>query len=206
MNEVINPDDQEQQTKGRFSIELRNAINRLRKDGLLSKEKQSDYFLAINKKVSEVSDFLADSFLDIIIDHQHNYIFLAHTPCDEAENRSELTRNHTFTLIETLIVISCRKKFQEDETTGKSQSFIHIADIETALSPYVPLTMSSKIEIKKIKGVVKRLSDRKLLKTTKNEDRFQILPSIRYVINAEELSTIKTAYEKLIQGEEINGS
>ena len=101
-------------------------------------------------------------------------------------------------LFDTLILIVLRKYYQEREATGEQRVFIDIDRIESNLTPFTPLTNSTSLERKKLKATIKRFVEKRLLNTVQNnEDRYEITPVIRYVVNAEFLETLLEEYKKI---------
>ena len=75
---------------------------------------------------------------------------------------------------------------------------IDIERIESYLAPFLPLTDHASLDRKKLIARVKELVKRKILSTVRvSEERYEITPLIRYVVNAEFLDTMLNEYKQL---------
>ena len=74
---------------------------------------------------------------------------------------------------------------------------IDIDHLESLLSPFLPLTNSSRIDRRNLNGALEKMKARKILSGSKDSERFEITPVIRYVVNADFLQEMLASYTTL---------
>jgi hypothetical protein len=93
-----------------------------------------------------------------------------------------------------------RKHFLDRETAGDTRIRIDMAQIEALLMPFLPLTGSTSSDRKKLNGAVDAMKRRKILNAVRGEDeRVEISPVIRYVVNTEYLEHLLKEYGRLAE-------
>jgi len=170
------------------------------------------YELAIRKHLSE-------TYLQLILDQKYGVAFVADTTSvqvgskgdcgvdDEASDPDEsatLIPKRPLSLFDTLILLVLRKHYQERESGGEQKISIDIERIESYLTPFLPITDHASKDRKKLLIRVKEMVKRKVLSTIRGEEeRYEITPIIRYVVNASFLETMLAEYTALSQ-EQLN--
>jgi len=170
------------------------------------------YELAIRKHLSEV-------YLQLVLDQKSGVAFVASIASehvgnveddgleDEAADSDEsatLIPKRTLSLFDTLILLVLRKHYQDRESAGEQKITIDIERLESYLTPFLPITDHASKDRKKLLVRVKEMVKRKVLSTIRGEeDRYEITPIIRYVVNAGFLETMLAEYTALAQ-EQLN--
>lgn len=170
------------------------------------------YELAIRKHLSEV-------YLQLVLDQKSGVAFVASTTSDNVETIEDdgledealdsdesatLIPKRTLSLFDTLILLALRKHYQDREAAGEQKITIDIERLESYLTPFLPITDHASKDRKKLLARVKEMVKRKVLSTIRGEeDRYEITPIIRYVVNASFLETMLAEYSALAQ-EEVN--
>lgn len=170
------------------------------------------YELAIRKHLSEV-------YLQLVLDQKSGVAFVASTSSeyvgniendgleDEASDSDEsatLIPKRTLSLFDTLILLVLRKHYQDRESAGEQKITIDIERLESYLTPFLPITDHASKDRKKLLIRVKEMVKRKVLSTIRGEEnRYEITPIIRYVVNASFLETMLAEYTALAQ-EQLN--
>lgn len=170
------------------------------------------YELAIRKHLSEV-------YLQLVLDQKSGVAFVASIASehvgnveddgleDEAADSDEsatLIPKRTLSLFDTLILLVLRKHYQERESAGEQKITIDIERLESYLTPFLPITDHASKDRKKLLVRVKEMVKRKVLSTIRGEeDRYEITPIIRYVVNAGFLETMLAEYTALAH-EQLN--
>ena len=170
------------------------------------------YELPIRKHLSEV-------YLQLVLDQKSGVAFLASTASehvgnaedegleDEAADSDEsatLIPKRTLSLFDTLILLVLRKHYQDRESAGEQKITSDIERLESYLTPFLPITDHASKDRKKLLVRVKEMVKRKVLSTIRGEeDRYEITPIIRYVVNAGFLETMLAEYTALAQ-EQLN--
>ncbi len=121
-----------------------------------------------------------------------------HQDIDFEDDFVTLIVRRPLTLYDTLLLLVLRKHYQERESAGEQKITIDIEGLESYLTPFLPLTEHSSLDRKKLIARVKEMVRRKILSTIRgSEERYEITPIIRYVVDAEFLETMINEYKRL---------
>lgn len=160
------------------------------------------YELAIRKHLSEV-------YLQLVLDQKSGVAFVASATSeyvegdledDEADSDESATLipQRTLSLFDTLILLVLRKHYQDRESAGEQKITIDIERLESYLTPFLAITDHASKDRKKLQARVKEMIKRKVLSTIRGgEDRYEITPIIRYVVNASFLEAMLAEYTEL---------
>lgn len=190
------------QEKGRFAPELRRALVVLMRTGVVLASAKPQVFELLCRHQPQIEDHLADMFLRLLIDQSAGVALLLQQQDQESfeddEESSALISRRTLSLYDTLLLLILRKHYQERQTAGEQQVIIDMDRIESQLTPFLPLTNSSRGDSRKLGGAIGKLKEKKLLSPVRGEeDRWEITPVIRYVVNAEFLERMLAEYQSL---------
>lgn len=192
---------------GTMPPEARRALVSLLRQGVILAGQKSNLFETICRYQDDVRNHLADVYLKLILDQRAGVAFVA--GLDESDGAEEeavsLITRRTLSLYDTLLLLVLRKHYQERETAGEQRIIIDIERIESNLSPFLPLTNSTRSDRKKLSAALQKMSEKHILSAVRgSDDRFEITPIIRYVVNAEFLESMLTEYKQLAIGAGLN--
>lgn len=196
-----------EQESGKMPPDARRALVTLLRQGVILAGQKSKQFDLIRRYQDPVRQYLNDIFLKLVLDERMGVAFVA--GLDETDEESEeaisLITRRTLSLYDTLLLLILRKHFQERETTGEQRIVIDIEHIEANLSPFLPLTNSSRSDRRKLSAALKKMGEKHILSVVRgSEDRFEITPIIRYVINAAFLEQMLEDYLRLAKEADIS--
>lgn len=191
-------------TAGRLPAEARRALVELMRQGVVVAESRRLVFDALCAHRTLLADHLADMYLRVLIDESAGLALLLNAQSggndDEEEDAAALISRRTLTVYDTLLLIVLRKHFLDRETAGDIRIRIDVAQVEALLMPFLPLTGSTSSDRKKLNGAVEGMKRRKILNAVRGEDeRVEISPVIRYVVNAEYLEHLLEEYRRLAE-------
>lgn len=190
-------------TAGRLPAEARRALVELMRQGVVIAESRRLVFDALCAHRTLIADHLADMYLRMLIDEPAGLALLLNAQPggdDDAEDVAALISRRTLTVYDTLLLIVLRKHFLDRETAGDIRIRIDLAQLEALLMPFLPLTGSTSSDRKKLNGAVDGMKRRKILSAVRGEDeRVEISPVIRYVVNAEYLEHLLEEYRRLAE-------
>jgi Domain of unknown function (DUF4194) len=191
-------------TAGRLPAEARRALVELMRQGVIIAESRRLVFDALCAHRVLIADHLADMYLRMLIDESAGLALLLNTQSggsdDDEEDVPALISRRTLTIYDTLLLIVLRKHFLDRETAGDTRIRIDMAQIEALLMPFLPLTGSTSSDRKKLNGAVDAMKRRKILNAVRGEDeRVEISPVIRYVVNTEYLEHLLQEYRRLAE-------
>ncbi len=175
--------------------EARRALVYLLRQGSVLARQKSEIFELICRYQDSLRNHLENMYLRLVIDERYGVAFIANAHNDEGVR---LITRRTLTLYDTLLILVLRKYFQDRETQGEHKIVIDIETIEASLSPFLPLTNSTRSDRKQLGASLKRMIEKRILGTVRgSEERFEISPLIRYVVSAEFLQHMLNEYRRL---------
>ncbi len=183
--------------------EARRALVALLRYGVIMAANKRLLFDALCRYETQIQEHLENMYLRMLVDEQAGLVLLLQqdgTDTDEEEETSSLISRRAMTLYDTLLVLVLRKHYQDRETAGEQRVIIDIDRIEIALRPFLPLINSSRSDRRQLSSALKNMKERRILAAVRSEEeRFEITPVIRYVVNAEFLEKMLQEYQKLVE-------
>ncbi len=189
--------------RGRLPPDARRALVELLRSGVVLASAKPLVYELLCRYQPLMEDHLADMYLRMLIDQPAGVVLLLQQQdqeeIGEEEESSALISRRTLSLYDTLLLLVLRKHYQERQTAGEQQVIIDVERIEAQLTPFLPLTTSSRRDRRKLSGAIIKMKERKLLASVRGDDeRFEITPVIRYVVNAEFLEQMLAEYQGLV--------
>jgi hypothetical protein len=199
------PEQGAEEGSGRLAPEARRAVVALLKHGAVLAADKRMIFEAIERHRAPLEAHLADMYLHLLIDERAGVALILQKDPDEAdgeedESSTSLITRRSLTLYETLLMLVLRKHYQDRQTSGEQSVFIDLERIEAGLTPFLPLTTSTRSDRQKLSGALENMVKRKVLARARGtQDRFEITPVIRYVVNAASLEHLLAQYTSLLK-------
>ncbi|MGR8941883.1 MAG: DUF4194 domain-containing protein [Gammaproteobacteria bacterium] len=189
---------------GRLPPEARRALIALLRHGVIIAESKRLLFEALCRYRIGIQEHLADMNLRLLLDEKDGMAILltqsSDDDGDEDDDSGSLISRRTLSLYDTLLLLVLRKHYQERETAGEQRVIIDNERIETALRPFLPLTNSSRGDQRQLNGALNNMKDRRILAAVRGEDdRYEITPVIRHVVNAAFLEQMLGEYTRLAE-------
>ncbi|MCF6344936.1 MAG: DUF4194 domain-containing protein [Thiomicrorhabdus sp.] len=190
--------------RGKMPPEARRVLVYLLKHGVILAAQKKTLFEIVCRYQPSIQNHLSDVYLKLVLDEKSGVAFVAQMDESEMEETDmvSLMTRRTLSLYDTLVLLVLRKHYQERESAGELRIIIDIERIEAYLTPFLPLTNSMKSDQRKISASLNKMVEKHLLsKVRGSEDRFEITPIIRYVVNAEFLEKMLETYQNLAHKE-----
>jgi hypothetical protein len=206
-SQVATDQDAETTTKpqGRLSNDARRCVVSLLRHGVILASQKQQLFDALIKDQIAIKSHLADMFLRVSIDEANGVCVLLQQLDEDDEDTVSLITRRPLSVYDTLLLLVLRKHYQERETAGEHRIYIDIDRIESRLTPFLPLTNNSRSDRRKLSSALKKLKDKRLLLSVPGDDeRFELTPVIRYVVNAEFLQQLLEEYQSMAQQAGMN--
>lgn len=198
--DINNVSDTPESQPGRLSTDARRCLVSLLRHGVILANNKQQLFDILVKEQLSIQDHLADMFLHVLIDEPAGVAVLLQQEVNEDEDSASLITRRPLSLYDSLLLLILRKHFQERETAGEQRIYIDIDRIESRLTPFLPLTNNSRSDRRKLRGSLKNMKDKRLLQSVPGDDeRFEITPVIRYVVNAEFLEKMLVEYQAMAE-------
>lgn len=214
MNDPLNQHRTVTTMRGRLLEAERAALIYLLKKGVILHRQKPAFFDAVVARESHIRERLADMNLMLTVDERGGMLFIRQIgEADLIEDDEEIGDNPSLissrklTLYDSLILLILRRHFQVREAAGETTVIIDIDRLENELKPFLAISNSSRQDRKKLNGVIKRMINKNLMITVRNnEDRWEISPIIRHVVNAEFLERLWNEYLILANSDAFAGS
>ena len=189
--------------------DAKRAMVSLLRQGVLLMSQKSKLFETICRYQDDVRRHLSDMYLNLVIDEKSGVAFVASLnqedlsdsetiTADTHEESISLITRRTLTLFDTLLLLVLRKYYQEREISGEQKVVIDVERIDSNMTPFLTLTNNSKSDRKKLDAALQRMIAKRILSSVRgSDDRYEITPIIRYVVNAEFLENLLSEYHRL---------
>lgn len=215
-----------------MSVALRNIIVDLLKNGSVLYDLDSEEYNLLRQKDTEkfIRSFLRNINIDLVIAPDTSLAYIRNLDrveekqrigaptdddnssednSDDEENKANdklLITRTMLTPYKAVLLLILRKFYQERFSKGESKIVIDIDYLKNMLIPYIEANASENKDNKKLSGALKDFADYHLVKKLPSEegDRYQILPLIRYVVDANKLENMLEKFKELNNEEPSN--
>ncbi|MDX1656383.1 MAG: DUF4194 domain-containing protein [Candidatus Competibacteraceae bacterium] len=192
----------------RLPPEGRRALVELLRRGVVMADSRRRVFEVLCRHQAAIEARLADLYLRLLLDRQGGLALLLRDDDgqesgdeEEDEEGAGLIPRRTLSLYDTLLLLVLRKYYQERETAGEQRIIVDLERLETLLNPFLPLSNSSRSDRRRLSGTLEKFKDSRVLAAVRGEEeRFEITPVIRHVVNAQFLERMLADYRRLAAG------
>lgn len=216
-NEILLESDNQNLVK-EADAKVRNIIVDLLKTGSVQFELDSEQYKLLRKKENEdfIRSYLRNINIELVVDPDIGLAYIknlnredeiAETEDDtQLDPESEafvedkfLINKSVLTPFKSILILILRKYYQERFSQGESSIVIDIDYIKNALLPYMNISVSDRKDQQKLNGALRDLCEYHLLKRLPSEDndRFLILPLIRFVVDLNKLNELLEEFRKV---------
>lgn len=194
----------------------------LMRQGVILQSQKPQVFANVSQYQEMIIRHLSEVYLSLIIDERQGVLFIARSDYQETQDEqnnaddemsdeediSSLISRRTVSIYDSLLLLILRKYYQERENAGEQQIVIDVDKLEGLFLPFSPLTNYETKERNKLINKLKSFAKSyKILQSIRNSDeRFEITPMIRYVVNADFLNAMLSEYEALLQKSQENSN
>ena len=195
-----------------FSAEIRNTIIELLKRGSLTFAERPNMYKTLCSYQNEISSYLRN--INILLAHNEEmgvaYIKNLYREEEAAQQKtddileeqddfdddSHLISSRTLSEFDSIVILVLRKYYHERYNSGETNVFLDVDQISSLLIPYVGVANSATRTIEKINGTLTKLQEKRLIRKESGNfgDRVEVLPLIRFVINAEFMTQLLEEY------------
>jgi hypothetical protein len=195
-----------------FSAEIRNTIIELLKHGSLTFAERPNMYKTLCSYQNEISSYLRN--INILLAHNEEmgvaYIKNLYREEEAAQQKtddileeqddfdddSHLISSRTLSEFDSIVILVLRKYYHERYNSGETNVFLDVDQISSLLIPYVGVANSATRTIEKINGTLTKLQEKRLNRKESGNfgDRVEVLPLIRFVINAEFMTQLLEEY------------
>lgn len=210
--------DSEADAGAEMPHEARRVLVYLMRQGAIIATQKPKLYQSLGRYQTQVRRHLAEVYLRLVLDEKAGIAFVgryeqedAATTETDTETSTEgdddfvsLISKRTLSLYDTLLLLVLRRHYQERESAGEQKVTVDVERLESYLTPFLPLTNHAKADRKKLNAAIQRLISKKLLSAIRgSDDRYEITPIIRYVVDAAFLESMLEDYMRLAREAEI---
>ena len=216
-NEILLESDNQNLVK-EADAKVRNIIVDLLKTGSVQFELDSLQYKLLRKKENEdfIRSYLRNINIELVVDPDIGLAYIKNLNREDeiadAEDEAQLDpeseafvedkfliNKSVLTPFKSILILILRKYYQERVSQGESSIVIDIDYIKNALLPYMNISVSDRKDQQKLNGALRDLCEYHLLKRLPSEDndRFLILPLIRFVVDLNKLNELLEEFRKV---------
>lgn len=216
-NEILLESDNQNLVK-EADAKVRNIIVDLLKTGSVQFELDSLQYKLLRKKENEdfIRSYLRNINIELVVDPDIGLAYIKNLNREDeiadAEDEAQLDpeseafvedkfliNKSVLTPFKSILILILRKYYQERFSQGESSIVIDIDYIKNALLPYINISVSDRKDQQKLNGALRDLCEYHLLKRLPSEDndRFLILPLIRFVVDLNKLNELLEEFRKV---------
>ena len=216
-NEILLESDNQNLVK-EADATVRNIIVDLLKTGSVQFELDSLQYKLLRKKENEdfIRSYLRNINIELVVDPDIGLAYIKNLNREDeiadAEDETQLDpeseafvedkfliNKSVLTPFKSILILILRKYYQERFSQGESSIVIDIDYIKNALLPYMNISVSDRKDQQKLNGALRDLCEYHLLKRLPSEDndRFLILPLIRFVVDLNKLNELLEEFRKV---------
>lgn len=216
-NEILLENDNQNLVK-EADAKVRNIIVDLLKTGSVQFELDSLQYKLLRKKENEdfIRSYLRNINIELVVDPDIGLAYIKNLNREDeiadAEDEAQLDpeseafvedkfliNKSVLTPFKSILILILRKYYQERFSQGESSIVIDIDYIKNALLPYMNISVSDRKDQQKLNGALRDLCEYHLLKRLPSEDndRFLILPLIRFVVDLNKLNELLEEFRKV---------
>ena len=216
-NEILLESDNQNLVK-EADAKVRNIIVDLLKTGSVQFELDSLQYKLLRKKENEdfIRSYLRNINIELVVDPDIGLAYIKNLNREDeiadAEDEAQLDpeseafvedkfliNKSVLTPFKSILILILRKYYQERFSQGESSIVIDIDYIKNALLPYMNISVSDRKDQQKLNGALRDLCEYHLLKRLPSEDndRFLILPLIRFVVDLNKLNDLLEEFRKV---------
>ena len=216
-NEILLESDNQNLVK-EADAKVRNIIVDLLKTGSVQFELDSLQYKLLRKKENEdfIRSYLRNINIELVVDPDIGLAYIKNLNREDeiadAEDEAQLDpeseafvedkfliNKSVLTPFKSILILILRKYYQERFFFFFISIVIDIDYIKNALLPYMNISVSDRKDQQKLNGALRDLCEYHLLKRLPSEDndRFLILPLIRFVVDLNKLNELLEEFRKV---------
>ncbi len=202
-------DSEEASEEGLIPHEASRALVYLLRHGVVRSQDKQQIFQSLCKYEEIIATQLKILFLEMLLDKKNGFAMLKQkegdNEVDDEEIGSGLIIRYTLSYYDSLVLLMLRKYFKDRENAGEQTVFIDPDQLETMLHPFLSASKSDRMDRKVLHGALKRLKDKKIITQPRGDrERYEILPTIRHVVNVDFLEVMLEEYAVLAEKGKIS--
>lgn len=177
---------------GELPDATRRTLLRLVRGPYLSGARESKLWAALLSDEAIIRSRLADLFLDLVIDDSNEFAFTRNAPSEDAPSA---VRTESLTFIDTAMLLALRQTLLSSE--GEDRVIVGKDEIFEQLTPLRTPDRDEKDFFTRLNASWNKMVNKLRLLHTLEDDRAEVSPVVRVVIDADQIRAITTEYARI---------
>lgn len=177
---------------GSLPDRARRALVQLIRGPYLSRGRHRELWEAVLANEGVLRSRLHDLFLELLVDRDNEFAFVRKV---DAEGVPEVVRTHRLTFMDSAMLLLLRQILLRED----GSAIVGKDELTDALSVYRSQGRDESDFRRRVNASWNTIADLGLLKKV-GDERAEISPIVRYVIDPEQVATLQKTYERIAEG------
>jgi len=186
---------------GTLGLDARRALLKLVQGPYLSAAKAAAPWSALLADEVSIRSRLHDLFLDLVLDRDAGFAFVRNAATGE-QDAPVAVRSEQLTFIDTAMLLVLRQMLLSGEHDGRV--IVGRDDVFEQLAPFRTVDRDETDFAKRLNASWVKMRNRLRVVHALSEDRVEISPVLRMLVDAEQVRAITAEYERIRAGERDN--
>ncbi|HSI49165.1 MAG TPA: DUF4194 domain-containing protein [Ideonella sp.] len=190
---------------GELKMDTRRVLVQLLLGPSVDARRQSKLWPVLVQDEKALRSRLHELFLDLVIDHEQKVAFTRQVVSDQLDVPI-LLRKAPLTFIESALLLFLRQKLTQADAQGE-RAVVSVQEMQEHLSVFEKADNSdrARFERQTVNAVEKAKTLSLLRKLGRNEERYEVAPTLKLLFSAEEIQGLMRTYESLAEAQPSEG-
>lgn len=190
---------------GELKMDTRRVLVQLLLGPSVDARRQSKLWPVLVQDEKVLRSRLHELFLDLVIDHEQKVAFTRQVVSDQVDVPI-LLRKAPLTFIESALLLFLRQKLTQADAQGE-RAVVSIQEMQEHLSVFEKADNSDRARFERqiVNSVEKAKTLSLLRKLGRNEERYEVAPTLKLLFSAEEIQGLMHAYASLAEAQPLEG-
>ncbi len=191
---------------GELGLETRRALVQLLSGPSLDGRRHSKLWPVLMRDEAVVRARLAELFLDLVIDHDHQVAFTRQADVGDLDAPS-LLRRSPLTFIDSVLLLYLRQRLTQADARGE-RAAVDPEEISADLALYERAAGTDHAGFnKKVQASIEKMKSNSILQKIRgNESRYEVSPTLKLLFSAEEIQALTLQYRAMAAEAAANGA
>lgn len=177
---------------GSLPDRTRRVLLRLVRGPYLSGAREAQLWAVLLSDEEVIRSRLADLFLDLVVDRDNEFAFVRNAP---AEDAPRAVRSESLTFLDTAMLLVLRQTLLSEE--GRGRVIVGQAEVFEQLSVFRTADRDEKDFASRLSSSWHKMQNKLRVLHAVGEDRAEISPVLRLIVDAEQVRAITAEYERI---------
>ena len=190
---------------GELKMDTRRVLVQLLLGPSVDARRQSKLWPVLVQDEKVLRSRLHELFLDLVIDHEQKVAFTRQVVSDQVDVPI-LLRKAPLTFIESALLLFLRQKLTQADAQGE-RAVVSVQEMQEHLSVFEKADNSDRARFERqiVNAVEKAKTLSLLRKLGRNEERYEVAPTLKLLFSAEEIQGLMRTYATLAEAQPLEG-